>query len=97
MPMQTTRRLALATCEHLPGIHPDDVHLAAALAARGIEPVACTWSDPSVDWAGFDAVLIATDHDAIEYGSLADWAPVIVDTRNAFGRRAITGANIVKA
>ena len=47
--------------------------------------------------SGFDAVLIATDHDAIDYVSIADWAPVIVDTRNAFGRRAITGANIVKA
>ena len=74
MPMQTTRRLALATCEHLPGIHPDDVHLAAALAARGIEPVACTWSDPSVDWAGFDAVLIRTTWDYFQrYDEFLAW------------------------
>ncbi|TNV12532.1 nucleotide sugar dehydrogenase [Ochrobactrum teleogrylli] len=45
----------------------------------------------------FDAVLIATDHDQIDYQALAKWAPLIVDTRNAFGRRAISGDNIVKA
>jgi UDP-N-acetyl-D-glucosamine dehydrogenase len=56
----------------------------------------------SVDWTeetvrGFDAVLIATDHDAVDYASLARWSPLIVDTRNAFGRRQIAGDNIVKA
>ena len=47
--------------------------------------------------SGFDAVLIATDHDSIDYASLAEWAQILVDTRNAFGRRGISGANIVKA
>ena len=47
--------------------------------------------------AGFDAVLVATDHDAVDYRALAEWAPLIVDTRNAFGRRGLSGANIVKA
>jgi UDP-N-acetyl-D-glucosamine dehydrogenase len=56
----------------------------------------------SIDWTedsvrGFDAVLIATDHDAVDYAALAEWAPLIVDTRNAFGRRHIAGDNIVKA
>ena len=46
----------------------------------------------------FDAVLISTDHDAVDYAALADWAPLIVDTRNAMARRGITGpAIIVKA
>ncbi len=45
----------------------------------------------------FDAVLIATDHDQIDYQALVNWAPLIVDTRNAFGRRDISGDNIVKA
>jgi UDP-N-acetyl-D-glucosamine dehydrogenase len=57
---------------------------------------------PSVDLtqqavAGFDAVLIATGHDAVDYAALAAWAPLIVDTRNAFGRRSLSGANVVKA
>jgi len=32
---------------------------------------------------GFDAVIIATNHETINYQQLADWAPCIVDTRNA--------------
>ena len=46
---------------------------------------------------GFDAVLVATDHDAVNYAALAEWAPLIVDTRNAFGRRGLSGDTIVKA
>jgi UDP-N-acetyl-D-glucosamine dehydrogenase len=45
----------------------------------------------------FDAVLIATDHDAVDYAALARWAPLIVDTRNAFARRGIEGGTILKA
>jgi UDP-N-acetyl-D-glucosamine dehydrogenase len=45
----------------------------------------------------FDAALISTDHDAVDYAALARWSPLIVDTRNAFGRRRIAGDNIVKA
>lgn len=45
---------------------------------------------------GFDAVLISTDHDAVDYGLLAD-AKLVVDTRNAMARHGLSGANIVKA
>ena len=43
---------------------------------------------PSVAWdkatiQSFDLVLIATNHAAVNYGELAGWAPLIVDTRNA--------------
>jgi len=42
----------------------------------------------SVDWnrdsiASFDLVLIATNHDSVNYEELGDWAQCIVDTRNA--------------
>lgn len=42
----------------------------------------------SVPWnketiSGFDAVVIATAHDAVNYKELADWAQCIIDTRNA--------------
>ncbi len=47
---------------------------------------------------GFDAVLISTDHDAVDYSALAQWAPLVVDTRNAMAQRGLTGpAIIVKA
>jgi UDP-N-acetyl-D-glucosamine dehydrogenase len=42
----------------------------------------------SVAWdaktvSGFDAVLIATAHGSMNFQELADWAQLIVDTRNA--------------
>jgi UDP-N-acetyl-D-glucosamine dehydrogenase len=39
------------------------------------------WTRETV--AGFDLVLIATNHASVDYQQLADWAPCIVDTRNA--------------
>lgn len=85
MSVQFSHRLALATCAHLPGIHPDDAHLAGALTRLGIEPVACTWSDPSVDWSGFDAVLIRTTWDYFQrYDEFLRWLDCLpVPTINA--------------
>jgi UDP-N-acetyl-D-glucosamine dehydrogenase len=42
----------------------------------------------SVEWkretiAGFDLVLISTNHASVNYKELAEWSPCIVDTRNA--------------
>ncbi len=39
------------------------------------------WNRESVQ--AFDAVLLATNHASVNYQELADWAPCIVDTRNA--------------
>ncbi|WP_157015749.1 nucleotide sugar dehydrogenase [Mesorhizobium xinjiangense] len=44
-----------------------------------------------------NAVLIATDHDAVDYTLIARHARLIIDTRNAFGRRSIVKDTIVKA
>jgi UDP-N-acetyl-D-mannosaminuronate dehydrogenase len=33
--------------------------------------------------ASFDCVAILTDHQSIDYASVADSAPLVVDTRNA--------------
>jgi len=46
---------------------------------------------------GFDAVLVSTDHDGIDYASLARWSPLIIDTRNVFGRGGIKSPHIFKA
>jgi len=42
----------------------------------------------SVNWdrntvGSFDAVIISTNHQSVNYAELAEWAPCIVDTRNA--------------
>ena len=45
----------------------------------------------------YDAVLISTDHDDVDYPLIANSAKLIVDTRNACARNGLCGANIVKA
>ena len=47
--------------------------------------------------AAHDAVVLVTDHDAMDYAMIADAAPLVLDTRNAFGRRGIASERIVKA
>jgi UDP-N-acetyl-D-glucosamine dehydrogenase len=74
---------------HIPVIRMTREH--ADLAGResvGLTPEAV---------AGYDAVLIATDHDAVDYRSLVANAKVVVDTRNACHRAGVAGDNIVKA
>jgi UDP-N-acetyl-D-glucosamine dehydrogenase len=46
---------------------------------------------------GYDAVLIATDHDDIDYPALVKHAKVVIDTRNACARAGISSPKIVKA
>ena len=59
-------------------------------ARRAIAPEA-------VAGAGFDAVLIATDHDAIDYAALVDLGCPVVDTRNAIASRGLPMAHVTKA
>lgn len=54
-----------------------------------------SWDKETI--GAFDAVLVATDHDNVDYEALAQWSPLIIDTRNAFARRGISGAHIIKA
>ncbi|NOS70887.1 MAG: nucleotide sugar dehydrogenase [Verrucomicrobia bacterium] len=56
----------------------------------------------SVEWkkeviAGFDLVLIATAHKAVNYQELAGWAQCIVDTRNAMNGIKLEAGKIWKA
>jgi UDP-N-acetyl-D-glucosamine dehydrogenase len=74
---------------HVPVIPPTREH--AALAGRASLPLTAE------TLAAHDAVLIATDHDAVDYGLIASAAGLIIDTRNAFGRRGIAVVRLVKA
>ena len=48
--------------------------------------------------AGYDAVLMITDHALFDYGTIAEHAPLVVDTRNAFrSHAAAMGDRLVKA
>ena len=50
----------------------------------------------AIERAGFDAVLIATDHDAIDYAALLELGCPIIDTRNAMARRGLPGDTVTK-
>lgn len=47
--------------------------------------------------AQFDAALIATDHDAVDYRALAESGLLIIDTRNACARAGAAMGNVVRA
>ncbi|MGY2050611.1 nucleotide sugar dehydrogenase [Methylobacterium sp. JK268] len=44
-----------------------------------------------------DAVLIATDHDGVDYALVAERARLVVDTRNVMARHGLAGPTILKA
>lgn len=74
---------------YIPVIPPTREH--AELTGRKSVPV----SKESL--AGFDAVLIATDHDDVDYGALVANSKLVVDTRNACARAGIVANNVFKA
>jgi UDP-N-acetyl-D-glucosamine dehydrogenase len=74
---------------HVPIIPATREH--GAFTGRASEPI----TDGNL--AAWDAVLIATDHDAVDYALIARAARLIVDTRNALARRGLASPNIVKA
>jgi UDP-N-acetyl-D-glucosamine dehydrogenase len=56
----------------------------------------------SVNWnretlQGFDAVIISTNHQVVNYQELADWSPCIVDTRNAMAAVTTKSGQVWKA
>jgi UDP-N-acetyl-D-glucosamine dehydrogenase len=47
--------------------------------------------------ASYDAVLIATDHDGVDYKLVVDSARVVVDTRNVCQKAGVLKENVVRA
>jgi UDP-N-acetyl-D-glucosamine dehydrogenase len=75
---------------HVSVIRPSREHSRWA----GMESV--SWDRQSI--ASFDAVVIATAHDAVNYKQLSKWATAIVDTRNAMADvPAFSSARVWKA
>jgi UDP-N-acetyl-D-glucosamine dehydrogenase len=92
---------ALLELLHRRGVAADyhDPHVAEVPMTRehaafaGLRSVELT--EATVDQ--YDAVLISTDHDAVDYSMLAARARLIVDTRNAIARRGLTARVLIKA
>jgi len=54
-----------------------------------------TWNAETIQ--SYDAVVIATRHDAVNYQELASWAACIIDTRNAMSGIATRAGQVWKA
>lgn len=54
-----------------------------------------SWDPETI--ASYDAVLIATDHDIIDYSALVSHARLVIDTRNACARAGANLTNVVPA
>jgi len=74
---------------YIPEIPPTREH--ANLAGRKSVPL------DTEHLKNYDAVLIATDHDDVDYGLVVKHAALVVDTRNACARSGLSGENILKA
>ena len=74
---------------HVPEITPTRKH-GSLEARRSVELTPETL-------ASFDAVLIATDHDEVDYALVVRQAKLVVDTRNICARLGLEGAHLFKA
>nr|WP_202893747.1 hypothetical protein [Kribbella italica] len=55
-------------------MHEHDLPLVTALRTAGLEPVAELWTDPSVDWSSYDAVLLRSVWDYhTRYLEFTEW------------------------
>jgi len=73
---------------HVPVLLPAERHDMSAIQSVPLDPERIS---------GYDAVLIVTDHDAVDYAAVVRHAKLVVDTRNACHKRGLVGDSIVKA
>ncbi len=59
-------RVALVTCDALPALYEEEAQLPKLLETRGLTAVPVSWSDPAVDWAQFDLVVLRSTWDYFE-------------------------------
>jgi len=71
-------RIALATAAAVPKLDEDGPVLQRALADRGLVGEPAVWDDPTVDWAGFDLVIVRSTWDyARRRTEFLDWARMV--------------------
>jgi glutathione synthase/RimK-type ligase-like ATP-grasp enzyme len=67
-------QIALATCEGLPNLDPDDGRLIGLLAQLGLHAVPAVWDDPTMNWPAFDLVVLRSTWDyPARHEAFLDW------------------------
>jgi hypothetical protein len=61
--------IALATCQELPSLDPDESLLVEAFARRGLEAVPVIWDDAKVEWSRFASVSLRNSWDYHEHSA----------------------------
>jgi len=90
MNLLTQRRAEVAYYDpYVPVIKPTREHSQFA-GRKSVE-----WDRAAIE--KFDIVLIATNHNCVNYHELADWAQCIVDTRNAMASVPVAPGKVWKA
>lgn len=88
----TKPRVALVTCDAFPNLYEDDLLLVAALDGIGIGSRPAIWTDASIDWLAFDALVIRSPWDYFERAAeFRAW----LDARKASGVRMINSSAIL--
>jgi UDP-N-acetyl-D-glucosamine dehydrogenase len=82
-----------AEAAHFDPLVPEIPRMAEHPALAGRRGVA--WSAGAL--RGFDAAVIAADHDGVDYAALVASVPLVVDTRNACARLGLSGPGVVTA
>lgn len=62
----TKKRIGLVTCEAFANLYEDDHLLVDALTAIDIAAIPAVWSDASIDWKSFDALVMRSPWDYFE-------------------------------
>lgn len=57
----------------------------------------CSVTLSSSSLAAYDAVIVSTDHDSIDYALVAGHSRLVIDTRNVFSRKKVVSDVVVKA
>lgn len=71
----STPRIALASCEELPGLDDDGQELLRALAALDVDAAPVVWDAPDVDWASYDLVVVRGTWDYVpKLPAFLEWA-----------------------
>lgn len=92
--MQTAlHRVALVTCAAYPDLHEDDRLLIPAFERLGFAVDPTVWSDPTVDWSSFDALVIRSPWD---YFERSDEFQAWLDARAASGVLMCNSAAILE-
>ena len=88
----------MATSEELPGLDDDSALALPELAAREIDVRPAVWTDPGVDWAGFDAVVVRSVWDYFHHPEAFDrWVERVATTTPMWNPAAVLRWNAHKS